>query len=179
MWRSCSARIRARRGSTRSLTRVSWTPIGFPRSSTCASISTPPPWSGCATHRCVRIDHPDYWAEAEVSGPLRAQLLADLAGRERPPLIDLPGRATSPSEECLLETGTLRVRRRSPRSTVLIECRVPVSLGEADPALLAELLPVLQRYVREIVRESGSCRVSCEVEGAGAPMRWRLRAGKG
>ena len=127
----------------------------------------------------LRIDHPHYRAEAEVSGPLRAQLLADLASHERPPLIDIPGRPTAASEECLLETGTLRVLRRFPGSTVLIECRAPVSLGEADPALLAELLPVLQRYVREIVRESGACRVSCEVEGAGAPMRWRLRAGKG
>jgi hypothetical protein len=127
----------------------------------------------------LRIDHPHYQAEAEVSGPLRAQLLADLAGSKRPPLIDLPGRATSGSEECLLETGTLRVLRRSPGSTVLIECRAPVSLGEADPALLAELLPVLQRYVREIVSESGACRVSCDVGAAGEPMRWQLRAGRG
>jgi hypothetical protein len=127
----------------------------------------------------LRIDHPRYQAEAEVSGPLRAQLLADLAGREPPSLIDVPGRAISPSDECLLETGTLRVLRRSPGSTVLIECRAPVSLGEADPALLAELLPVLQRYVREIVSESGACRVRCDVAGAGAPMRWHLRAGRG
>jgi hypothetical protein len=126
----------------------------------------------------LRIDHPHYQAEAEVSEPLRAQLLSDLAGSDLPPLLDLPGRTRpSSSSECLLETSTLRVVRR-PGSVVTVECRAPVSFGEADPALLAELLPVLQRYVRQLVKESGACRVSCDVEQPGGPMRWRLSPGK-
>jgi Protein of unknown function (DUF3501) len=125
----------------------------------------------------LRIDHPNYNAEAEISEPLRAQLLADLAGRDPQPLIEASGhKASSASSECLLETSALRVLRLPPGSVVIIECRAPVSLVEADPALLAEVLPVVQRYVRQMVKESGACRVSCDVEKAGAPMRFRLSA---
>jgi hypothetical protein len=123
----------------------------------------------------LRIDHPHYKAEAELSEPLRAQLLGDLAGSDPPPLLEAeggPGAASS--AELLLETGTLRVLRPPPGTAVIIECRVPVSLGEADPVLLAEILPVVQRYVRELVKESGACRVSCDVEKPGVAMRWRL-----
>jgi len=127
----------------------------------------------------LRIDHPNYKAEAEVSEPLRAQLMADLAGSDPQPLLEVTGGTPASSTgECLLETSALRVLRLPPGSVVIVECRAPVSLGEADAALLAEVLPVVQHYVGQMVRESGACRVSCDVEKAGAPMRWRLRAGK-
>ncbi|HYB13684.1 MAG TPA: DUF3501 family protein [Myxococcota bacterium] len=122
----------------------------------------------------LRIDHPNYRAEAEVSEPLRAQLLADLAGSDPPPLLEAQEHGSLGLGECLLETSTLRVLR--PQTyRVVVECRVPVSLGEADPLLLAELLPVVQHYVRELARQSPTSPVSCEVEGAQAPMRWLLR----
>ena len=127
----------------------------------------------------LRIDHPHYQAEAEVSEPLRAQLMADLTGSDPRPLLEAKaGAAAASPSECLLETSALRVLRLAPGSVVLVECRAAVSLGEADEALLAEVLPVVQRYIRQMVEESGACRVSCDVERAGAPMRWRLSAGE-
>ncbi len=127
----------------------------------------------------LRIDHPNYRAEAEVSEPLRAQLLSDLAGSDPEPLLNGKGDSQgSSSVECLLETPALRVLRLAPGSVVSVECRAPVSLGEADEALLAEVLPVVQRYVRQMLKESGMCRVSCDVEEAGGAMRWRLDPGR-
>jgi len=125
----------------------------------------------------LRIDHPHYQAEAELSEPLRTQLLTDLAGSDPPTLLEAGAAQNGASSAgCLLETSALRVLRPPPGTVVIVECRAPVSFGEADPALLAEVLPVVQRYVQELVRESGVCRVSCDVEKPGLPMRWRLSA---
>lgn len=127
----------------------------------------------------LRIDHPHYKAEAEVSEPLRAQLMADLTGSDPRPLLEVKGGlSAASSSECLLETSTLRVLRVPPGSVVIVECRAAASLAEADEALLAEVLGVVQRYVRQMVQETGACRVVCDVENAEAPMRWRLRAGE-
>jgi hypothetical protein len=122
----------------------------------------------------LRIDHPNYRHEAEISGPLRAQLVSDLTGEDPEPLLEGVARSASRAPECVFETNAVRVLRFPPGPGVLIECRPPVSFGEADPGLLAEILPVVQHYVRQIVHETGACRVSCEVEKAGAPMRWQL-----
>jgi PAS domain S-box-containing protein len=126
----------------------------------------------------LRIDHPRYKAEAEVSEPLRAQLVADLSGGDPQPLLEPEEDMAAPSSECLLETSALRVLRLPPGSVVIVECRVPVSLAEADAALLGEVLAVVQRYLRQLIREFGACRVQCDVENAESPMHFRLSARK-
>lgn len=133
----------------------------------------------------LRIDHPSYQHEAELSPPLRASLLADLSGRDPEPLLRAPGRreAAAPAGEVLFATTNVRaLRPERPRAPghVVVEPIAPcASLLEAEPALLLELLAAVKRASAEIVSRFGRCRIWTEVGvpgAAGERLRWHLGA---
>jgi len=123
----------------------------------------------------LRIDHPAYRCETEVSPPLRAQLLADLTPAEPEPLLRVRSAAPgAPSEEVLLETDVARVLRLAGAETIAVVCRTSVSLTEAEPGLLAALMEIVQTQARDLARRHGACRIVCDVGPGAAPMRWLL-----
>lgn len=126
----------------------------------------------------IRIDHPNYRAEAKIGATTRTSLLRDLCG-ETPLLLDPHASPAGQAREVLLETG--RVRAYRPRHPVASEhviveaCESSASLLEADPELLAELMAVVQRFARELTARAGSCRVATRASGeAGGGFEWHL-----
>ncbi len=123
----------------------------------------------------LRIDHPAYRCETELSPPLRAQLLADLAAAEPEPLLRIPDEAARPAfDEVLLETDLVRVVRLTGAGSVAVLCRAPVSLTDAGRDLLAAVMAEVQAQARDLARREGACRVVCDVEPGATPMRWLL-----
>jgi hypothetical protein len=125
----------------------------------------------------LRIDHPAYHHEAEVSPPLRANLIADLAGDPEPLLCAPAGTLRAPEPSGVLaETPTaraLRPPRPEVRGQVVVEPRDPsLSLLEAEPAQLLEILALVQRFARELHEEYGGCRVRVDTDAR--PPRWHL-----
>jgi len=118
----------------------------------------------------VRIDHPNYRAEAEIGAATRESLLRDLRG-ETPELLDPAAAPAAPTREVLLETEKVRAYRLSRPLAVEHVIVEPVdastSLLSADPELLAELMAVVQRFAREITARVGSCRVTARAEREG------------
>jgi hypothetical protein len=133
-----------------------------------------------ASGECVRIriDHPNYRAEAKIGATTRASLLRDLCG-ETPLLLDPHAPPAGPERDVLLETGRVRAYRpRRPIATehVIVEaCGTSASLLDADPELLAELMAVVQRFAREMTARTGGCRVATRASGeAGGGLEWHL-----
>lgn len=119
----------------------------------------------------LRIDHPHYRHEAEISPPLRASLLRDL--RDTPPDLLQPGSLEREPPRpapgtVLLETATVRVRRPEHAAALehaIVEPLTPVaSLLDADAALLGDLLVAAQGVAREIVSRRGHARVAIDVD---------------
>jgi hypothetical protein len=131
-----------------------------------------------ATSLRLRIDHPNYRAQATLGPATRASLLRDLRG-ETPLLLELEEVATVPSEEILLERGGVRayrLRRPIAAEHVVVEpLETSTSLLDAGPGLLAELMVVVQRFAREMTARTGACRVTTRVAPeAGARLQWHL-----
>jgi len=129
----------------------------------------------------LRIDHPQYAAEADLSPETRASLLRDL--RDDPPdLLDLRAVPEAPEtrEEVVGERGAIRILRPGPRQRSghrILELASPgVALRDVDAGHWNELLPVLREVVAEIAGGSGGFRIWAEVEPT-APLRIHVSAG--
>jgi hypothetical protein len=126
----------------------------------------------------IRIDHPNYRAEAKIGATTRASLLRDLRG-ETPLLLDPHASPAGREREVLLETRRVRVYRPSrgvaAEHVVVEACESSASLLDADPELLAELMAVVQRFAREMTARAGCCRVMTRASGEGAGgLAWHL-----
>ena len=125
----------------------------------------------------VRIDHPNYRCEAELPGPMRESLLADLTG-EPAPLLEARGfeQRPAPGEVVLRETAGLRVvrpaRPLAPGHLIVEARRRDVSLLSAPKELRDEMIEEVQRLARELSDERGGCRITLQAEAA--PLRWHL-----
>ncbi len=125
----------------------------------------------------LRIAHPNYSHECEVSGALLQSLQRDLAG-EAPCLLDVRAIAESAEyrDQVLFQNANLRVvRPAAAPDSVVVEVAGTTSLANLDAALLAEVMEVVQRYSREIEQRFGRCHVSTE-SGAGEGLSWRIAA---
>jgi hypothetical protein len=132
----------------------------------------------------LRIDHPNYAAEAPLPAALRASLIRDLAG-EPPALLGAaappPGLGAPPpqaGEEVLLAEGervrALRPARPRAAEHVVLEARRGETLQQADAALFAELGALARRFGAEIAARHGRCRLEADLTG---PLRWHLLGG--
>jgi hypothetical protein len=134
----------------------------------------------------VRIDHPNYRAEAEIGAATRESLLRDLRG-ETPELLDPAAAPAAPTREVLLETERVRAYRLArplAAEHVIVEpVETSTSLLSADPELLAELMAVVQRFAREITARVGSCRVTARAERegreSGGVLQWHVVGDQG
>lgn len=119
----------------------------------------------------LRIDHPNYGAEAVLSEATRRELLADLRGDEAS-LLPPPSPRRAP--QALLETSELRVLSLASheRWHLVVELRREGSLTELPPDALTPGLAEVQRRARELRERHGGCRV--EVDAAASPVRWHL-----
>ena len=129
----------------------------------------------------VRVDHPNYRAEALLAPATRASLARDLAGGPAPFLgIAVPAagaRAPTPAGEVLAQSGRVRaLRPAEPRAPahVVLEPVSGVSFLDADPGLLLELAALAQELARGLTERHGRCRLEAELAG---PLRWHLLAG--
>jgi diadenosine tetraphosphate (Ap4A) HIT family hydrolase len=129
----------------------------------------------------LRIDHPNYRAEARIGEATRASLLRDLRG-ETPLLLDPAAAPAAGTREILLETGGVRAYRLSrplAAEHVIVEpLETSTSLLDAAPELLAELMAVVQRFVREVTARAGGCRVTTRVTAdgcePGSGLQWHV-----
>jgi len=126
----------------------------------------------------VRIEHPEYRAEAALSERMRETLLADLHG-ECPVLLPeeaLPPRDADP--ELVEQGGRIRVVRAGPTHLV-VEPRqaLPrgVLLAGDDETLALETLRTLERLARELRSAHGGVEIRVEV--GGHRPRWHLVGG--
>ncbi len=128
----------------------------------------------------IRIDHPNYRREVEIAPETRSSLIGDL---ETEPDCLLP--EFDPSEnpdgiEVLFETSSVRalrpIRPLAPGHVIVEPIGSGTTLLDAGPELLAELMAAVQRVARDIVQESGSCRIQTELEDDSAPLCWHLYA---
>jgi hypothetical protein len=123
----------------------------------------------------VRVDHPNYRHERDLPAAMRESLLGDLRG-EPAPLLDLEqAHAPEPAPaQVLRETQRVRSFRpaREPDCVVVEPVQAGLSLLTIDPELLGELLEEVRRAAREVVAESGACRIVSDV--GPAPLRWTL-----
>jgi hypothetical protein len=134
----------------------------------------------------VRIDHPNYRAEAEIGPATRASLLRDLRD-ETPELLDPAAAPAAPTRELLLEAGRVRAYRLArplAAEHVIVEpVEASSSFLSADPELLAESIAMVQRFAREITARAGGCRVTTRVarEGdeSGGRLQWHLVGDQG
>ncbi len=115
----------------------------------------------------LRIDHPRYRHETELTTTTRESLAADLAGR--PPVLLDTSAAARPGPNApqpLLETERVRAVRLSPEGAsarIVVEPRDPtVSFANAAPELLGELLHLAQRLATEVAERAGDARLSVD-----------------
>lgn len=130
----------------------------------------------------LRIDHPHYAHETELSEDKRASLARDLSD-ETPVLLDVEAARDGTSErmETLIETPTVRAIRHSGpggrERFVVAPVRGDLSLAEADPALLAELFEVSQRVARELQGRAEQVRVRLDgLAGEAGDLRFEITA---
>jgi Protein of unknown function (DUF3501) len=137
-----------------------------------------------ATPARLRLDHPNYAAEAPLSAALRASLIRDLDG-EPPALLGVaapaPGLGAAPpraGRDVLLAEGervrALRPARSRGPEHVVLEARRGETLEQADAALFAELGALARRFGAEITARHGRCRLEADLAG---PLRWHLLGG--
>jgi hypothetical protein len=125
----------------------------------------------------VRVDHPNYRAEAELPDAMRESLLADLADRDEVTLPRPPAPPGPARDETLFEEGRIRAYRparpRGPGHVVVEPLDPGPTFLDADPELLAECQRALQRAARQITAEHGACRIETEA-GSDAALRYHL-----
>lgn len=126
----------------------------------------------------IRIDHPNYRAEAEIGPAMRESLLRDL--RSEPLVLldaELLSRSTPPKREIVFEHERVRAyrpaQRQAPEHVVVEPTTAITSPLEIDPALITEVWKAVQRCVREISERGVECRVLAEV-GAGRALRFEV-----
>ena len=128
----------------------------------------------------LRIDHPDYRREVEITSAVRGKLID---GLRTDPMSLLPEDGAAPipdSELVVFETGTVRGTRPAhphvPGHLVIEPIERVESLLEAEPELLAELMAAVQRAAAEIVRQHGACRVHIDLGSHSDRLRWHVYA---
>jgi len=124
----------------------------------------------------IRIDHPAYRVQVELSPELRA-CLAETLGREPEPLLPLPSGAPRAPDVLEFETPRVRVLRAggSPERWI-VEPREPCSLLGAEPDLVAELAQALQHASARLADRYGAVRVEALKVAGDQPLRWHLTA---
>lgn len=124
------------------------------------------------------IDHPNYRREVEIAIETRTSLIGDLLREPDCLLPELDASEEAAPPEILFETGNVRAvrpaRPLAPGHVVVEPIRARTTLLDADPDLLAELMIAVQRVARQIVRDSGSCRVQTQLEDDSAPLCWHV-----
>lgn len=136
------------------------------------------------TDVALRIDHPHYTHETTLAPGTRTSLARDLAG-ETPVLLDdaLARRAQPAPVETLVDTGRVRAQRVSaaglPERIVVEPSGDRVSLGSADPELLAELIRIVREQARDLDRRAGAARVRLDLLTSEAgQLRFEITAGR-
>ena len=128
----------------------------------------------------LRINHPHYQREAEITPAVRESLIE---GLRADPVSLLPEIGAAPipdSELVVFETGAVRGTRpdspQAPGHLVIEPIARVESLLDAEPELLAELMAAVQRAAAEIVRQHGACRVHIDLGGHSDRLRWHVYA---
>jgi hypothetical protein len=128
----------------------------------------------------LRVDHPEYQRETEIDPTVRASLIE---GLRTEPVSLLPENDTAPapdSERVVFEAGSIRgihpAHPHAPGHLVIEPIEPVVSLLDADPELLAELMAAVQRVAAEVVRQHGACRVHVDLGGHSDRLRWHVYA---
>jgi hypothetical protein len=129
----------------------------------------------------IRIDHPSYRREDEIPEGVRTHLTQDLT-RDPESLLrpgdDAP--ANAPRDELLARSPlALLLRPAQPRfpGHLVVEAADPsLDLLRASPEQLAELLALVQRAVREVLREHGGARVTFDAGPGTGRLRWHVYA---
>ena len=134
-------------------------------------------WQAGAEAR-LRLDHAHYAYESELTPETRMNLARDLANEPAVLLqAEEAGQARAACPDVILETPRVRARRMPTAGTVeriVVEALSPqVSLVDAEPELLAELMRVAQQLARELQERSGGVRLQLDVL-AGESGRLRL-----
>lgn len=128
----------------------------------------------------LRIDHPNYQREVELSPSTRASLIGDLETEPACLLPEFDPTEPARSIEILFETANVRALRPArplaPGHVIVEPVESVPSLLDASPDLLAELMAGVQRAARDIVQELGTCRVQTELGHEDTPLCWHLYA---
>ncbi|MEE9607909.1 MAG: DUF3501 family protein [Myxococcota bacterium] len=124
------------------------------------------------------IDHPSYRRQCEIPPEVRQQLIADLTVEPEPLLRRASAAPVDPARPTLFSTDRVRAfgRRERPDHIVVEPLKPLASLLDADPALLTELMEVVQKAAREILRHSSNCRVETELGAGSDRLRWHVYA---
>ena len=65
-------------------------------------------------------------------------------------------------------------RVHSPGHLVVEPIDPDTGILTTDPALFSELFDMVREAAAECVRQHGSCRVVCDLEGPDTPLRWHV-----
>jgi hypothetical protein len=127
----------------------------------------------------IRIAHPNYSAEIDLSPSLRESLRRGLDAEPTPLLERDATRPAAPQDRVLREGERVRVVRPAGAVAdhVVVEpiAEIP-SLLAATPELLAELMLTVQAVATELARARGSCRIRTDVGGSETRLRWHVHA---
>jgi hypothetical protein len=129
----------------------------------------------------IRIDHPAYPREDEIPEAVRARLIEDLT-RDPEPLLRPgdPALTAAPHDEVIARSPAallLRPAQTHLPGHLVVEAADPsLELQGASPEQLAEMLALVQRAVREVLREHAGARVSLDAGPGAGRLRWHVYA---
>jgi hypothetical protein len=128
----------------------------------------------------LRIDHPNYQREVEITPAVRESLIGGLRAGPVSLLPEIDAAPPTDSDLVVFETGTVRgtrpARPHAPGHLVIEPIERVGSLLDVEPELLAELMAAVQRVAAEVVRQHGACRVHIDLGGHSDRLRWHVYA---
>jgi hypothetical protein len=130
-----------------------------------------------ASHAALRISHPNYAHEVELSGSVRASLVAGLSADPRSLVPSLPAAEPSREPEIVYAEGGVQViRPAAPQlpGHLIVQSSAPLpGAGAFDPAHWNALSEAVRRTASEMAQRYGGCRVIADFAPDAAP-RWHI-----